>query len=132
MKDIIICVTISLVLIAIFPILLQLKSQVNNGAFNRLINIKHFSFFFRAPGGMSVSREGLALPIFISQLLGYILALILGMLNLLCCFISQNLFKMMAIVTCGIMVIEVVCLVIFDVILLRISHPTQYYKRNKH
>ena len=103
---------------------------MNNGAFNKLIKIKHFTFLFRAPGCISVSKEGIALPIFISQLLGYVFSLLLGILNVLCYFILPKLFETMVFVTCFILIIEVVSLVIFDMILLRLSHSKQYFKRD--
>ena len=129
MKDIIICNILLLVLIPVFPIVVQLKSQVNNGAF-KLIQIKHLSFLFRAPNGMSVTIEGIALPIFVSQLLGYILFVILTTLNLFCYFISEKTFFIMAGITCLLFVIEAVVLVIFDIILLRLSRSKQYFKRD--
>ena len=131
MKDLIICTIFFLIAIPILPNLLQLKSEVNNSAFNRLIKIKHFSFLFRAPNGMSVSKDGIATPIFISQLLGYILFVILATLNLLCYFISEKAFFIMVVITCLLFVIEAVVLVIFDIILLRLSRSKQYFKRNK-
>ncbi len=120
MKDLIICTIFFLIAIPILPNLLQLKSEVNNSAF-RLIKIKHLSFLFRAPNGMSVSKDGIATPIFVSQLLGYILFLILTTLNLLCYFISEKIFFIMVGITCLLFVIEAVVLVIFDIILLRLS-----------
>ena len=131
MKDLIICTIFFLIVIPILPNLLQLKSEVNNSAFNRLIKIKHFSFLFRAPNGMSVSKDGIATPIFISQLVGYILFVILATLNLLCYFISEKAFFIMVVITCLLFVIEAVVLVIFDIILLRLSRSKQYFKRNK-
>jgi hypothetical protein len=131
MKDLIICTIGNLILIAFFPVLAQWKSEVNNGAFNKLIKIKRFSFLFRAPGGISVSKEGVALPIFVSQLLGYVFALILGIVNLLCYLINLLMFKKIMFVTCLILLIEMVSLVIFDMILLKLSRSKQYFKRDK-
>lgn len=130
MKDLIICTIFFLIAIPILPNLLQLKSEVNNSAF-RLIKIKHLSFLFRAPNGMSVSKDGIAAPILISQLLGYILFVILTTLNLLCYFISEKTFFIMVGITCLLFVIEAVVLVIFDIILLRLSRSKQYFKRDK-
>ena len=92
MKDLIICTIFFLIAIPILPNLLQLKSEVNNSAFSRLVKIKRFSFLFRAPNGMSASKDGIATPIFVSQLLGYILFVILTTLNLFCYFISEKTF----------------------------------------
>ena len=130
MKELI-CTIVIVIEMAVFPVLAQLKSQTNNGAFNKLIKINRFSFLFRAPGGISVSKEGLALPIFISQLLGYVLSGVFVILNLLCYFISRKAFVIMMCVTCLVFVVEVVGLVIFDMILLRLSRSKQYFKRNK-
>ena len=130
MKDIIICNILSLVLIPVLPIVSQLKSQVNNGAF-KLIQIKHLSFLFRAPNGMSVTIEGIALPIFISQLIGYLLFFLLGVLDLLLYFMSPALFTTMTFIICLIMVAEWICLVVFDMVLLRLSRSKQYFKRDK-
>ena len=130
MKDIIICNILSLVLIPVLPIVSQLKSQVNNGAF-KLIQIKHLSFLFRAPNGMSVTIEGIALPIFISQLIGYLLFFLLGILDLLLYFMSPSLFTTMTFIICLIMVAEWICLVVFDMVLLRLSRSKQYFKRDK-
>lgn len=131
MKDLIICTIFFLIAIPILPNLLQLKSEVNNSAFSRLVKIKRFSFLFRAPNGMSVSKDGIATPIFVSQLLGYILFVILTTLNLFCYFISEKTFFIMAGITCLLFVIEAVVLVIFDIILLRLSRSKQYFKRDK-
>ena len=130
MKDLIICTIFFLIAIPILPNLLQLKSEVNNSAF-RLVKIKRFSFLFRAPNGMSVSKDGIATPIFVSQLLGYILFVILTTLNLFCYFISEKTFFIIASITCLLFVIEAVVLVIFDIILLRSSRSKQYFKRDK-
>ena len=130
MKDIIICNILSLVLIPVLPIVSQLKSQVNNGAF-KLIQIKHLSFLFRAPNGMSVTIEGIALPIFISQLIGYLLFFLLGILDLLLYFMLPSLFTTMTFIICLIMVAEWICLVVFDMVLLRLSRSKQYFKRDK-
>ena len=130
MKDLIICTIFFLIAIPILPNLLQLKSEVNNSAF-RLVKIKRFSFLFRAPNGMSVSKDGIATPIFVSQLLGYILFVILTTLNLFCYFISEKTFFIIASITCLLFVIEAVVLVIFDIILLRLSRSKQYFKRDK-
>ncbi len=130
MKDIIICNILSLVLIPVWPIVSQLKSQVNNGAF-KLIQIKHLSFLFRAPNGMSVTIEGLALPIFISQLIGYLLFFLLGILDLLLYFMLPSLFTTMTFIICLIMVAEWICLTVFNMVLLRLSRSKQYFKRDK-
>ena len=130
MKDIIICNILSLVLIPVWPIVSQLKSQVNNGAF-KLIQIKHLSFLFRAPNGMSVTIEGIALPIFISQLIGYLLFFLLGILDLLLYFMLPSLFTTMTFIICLIMAAEWICLVVFDMVLLRLSRSKQYFKRDK-
>lgn len=130
MKDIIICNILSLVLIPVFPIVTQLKSQVNNGAF-RIIQIKHLSFLFLAPNGMSVTIEGIALPIFISQLIGYLLFIILGVLDLLLYFMSPTLFTIMTFVMGFILLTEMVSLVIFDIVLLKLSRSKQDFKRDK-
>ena len=129
MKDIIICNILSLVLIPVFPIVVQLKSQVNNGAF-KLIQIKHLSFLFRAPNGMSVTIEGIALPIFISQLIGYLLFILLGGLDLLLYFMSKPLFTIMTFVMGLILLTEMVSLAVFDFVLLKLSRSKQYFKRD--
>ena len=120
MKDMIICNILSLVLIPVFPIVAQLKSQVNNGAF-KLIQIKHLSFLFRAPNGISVTIEGIALPIFISQLIGYLLFFLLGVLDLLLYFMSPALFTTMTFVIGLILLTEMITLVVFDMVLLKLS-----------
>lgn len=130
MKDIIICNILSLVLIPVWPIVSQLKSQVNNGAF-KLIQIKHLSFLFRAPNGISVTIEGIALPIFISQLIGYLLFFLLGILDLLLYFMLPSLFTTMTFIICLIMVAEWICLTVFNMVLLRLSRSKQYFKRDK-
>ena len=130
MKDIIICNILSLVLIPVFPIVSQLKSQVNNGAF-KLIQIKHLSFLFRAPNGMSVTIEGIALPIFISQLIGYLLFFLLGILDLLLYFMSPTLFTIMTFITGIILLTEMISLAVFDMVLLRLSRSKPYFKRDK-
>ena len=130
MKDIIICNILSLVLITVLPIVSQLKSQVNNGAF-KLIQIKHLSFLFRAPNGMSVTIEGIALPIFISQLIGYLLFFLLGILDLLLYFMSPLLFTTMTFIICLIMGAEWIYLAVFNMVLLRLSRSKQYFKRDK-
>ena len=130
MKDLIIGAIFFLIAIPILPNLLQLKSEVNNSAFG-LIKIKHLSFLFRAPNGMSVSKDGIATPIFVSQLLGYFLFVILTTLNLLCYFISEKAFFIMVGITCLLFVVEAVVLVIFDIILLRLSRSKQYFKQDK-
>jgi hypothetical protein len=119
-----------LVLIPVFPIVAQLKSQVNNGAF-KLIQIKHLSFLFRAPNGTSVTIEGIALPIFISQLIGYILFCLLGILDLLLYFMSPTLFTIMTFVIGLILFAEMISLAVFDMVLLKLSRSKQYFKRNK-
>ena len=130
MKDIIICNILSLILIPVLPIMSQLKSQVNNGAF-KLIQIKHLSFLFRAPNGMSVTIEGIALPIFISQLIGYFLFFLLGVLDLLLYFMSPTLFTTMTFIICLILCAEWICLAVFDMVLLKLSRSKQYFKRDK-
>ena len=130
MKDLIICNIGVLIAIPVLPILVQLNSQVNNAAF-KLIQIKHLSFLFRAPNGMSVTIEGIALPIFISQLIGYLLFFLLGLLNLLLYFMSPTLFKIMTFVTGIILLTEIISLAVFDMVLLRLSRSKQYFSRNK-
>lgn len=130
MKNIIICNILSLVLIPVWPIVSQLKSEVNNGAF-KLIQIKHLSFLFRAPNGMSVTIEGIALPIFISQLIGYLLFFLLGILDLLLYFMSPPLFTTMTFIICLIMGVEWICLAVFNMVLLKLSRSKQYFKRDK-
>ena len=130
MKDIIICNILSLVLIPIFPIVSQLKSQVNNGAFKR-IQIKHLSFLFRAPNGMSATIEGVALPIFISQLIGYFLFFLLGLLDLLLYFMSPSLFTIMTFVIGLVLWTEMITLALFNMVLLKLSRSKQYFKRDK-
>lgn len=130
MKDIIMCNILSLVLIPVLPIVAQLKSRVNNGAF-KLIQIKHLSFLFRAPNGMSVTIEGIALPIFISQLIGYLLFFLLGLLDLLLYFMSPAIFTIMTFVIGLILLTEMIILVVFDMVLLKLSRSKQYFKRDK-
>lgn len=131
MKDLVICTIGFLVAIPVLPNLIQLKSEINNGAFEKLIKPKHLSFLFVAPGGYPSSKEGVAFPIFISQLLGYILFGILTPLNLLCYFISEKVFFTMGKITFVVFIVETVGLVIFYIILLRLSRSKQYFKRDK-
>ena len=67
--QLIIAIIFEMFVMAFWPIMVQFKSEINNAAFDKLIKLKHFSFMFRAPNGEPMSREGVALPIFISQVL---------------------------------------------------------------
>ena len=116
--------------IALFPVLGQFKSEINNWAFKQ-IKIKHFAFLFRAPGGLSVSKEGIALPIFISQLVGYAFALVLAVLNVVFFFVSKAAFLRMALITLFVLAVEAITLIIFEIMLTRLSHSKQYFKRDK-
>lgn len=119
------------VVIGLLPVMIQFKSQVNNGAFNKLIKIKRFSFLFSAPGQDPVSKIGVALPIFISQLLGYVLLVVFTTLNILFYFISEEMFITMMTITIYVLGGEAIILVIFNTILLLLSRPKEYFKRHK-
>jgi len=107
-------------LMALAPVGMQFKSEVNNGAF-RLIKIKKFAFMFRAPNGISVSKEGVAVPLFVVQVAGYLIAILSIPLNILLLVLLENPMKAMAIVTATILGAEILFLIVFTVIVGRIS-----------
>ncbi len=131
-KDEIIClcgIVFSVILMFFFPVFSQIKSEVNNGAFNKLIKIKKMAFMFRAPSGISVSKEGVALPLFIMQLMGYIISAISIILNAVMLIWIKVPIRTMAIVTFSIMGAEILVMTIVTIILETISHPKKRSKR---
>ena len=86
---------------------------------------------FHAPSGLSVSKEGIALPIFISQLAGYAFALVLAVLNVVFYFISKAAFLRMALITLFVLSVAAITLIIFEIILKRFSRYKHYFKLNK-
>ena len=131
MKNIIIPTLMFIIGMAIVPVGAQYNSEVNNGAFNKLVKIKYLSFMFSAPGRVSVTKEGVALPLFIMQLMGYVLSFIFFILNLLFYFISETLFLKMTIITVIAFFTEIITCVIIMMVLTRLSRSKQYFKRDK-
>lgn len=135
METMIISNIVLLVAIPVLPVIVAQNRRVNNSAFKR-VKLKHLAFLFCAPVITSVAKEGIALPIFISQLIGYFLFILLGILDLLLSLISPALFIIMSFVICITAVVELVSLAILDFVLLklsqsRISRSKQYFKRDK-
>jgi hypothetical protein len=117
-------------LMALIPPLSQLKSEVNSGAFKQ-IKIRKLAFMFRAPDGISVLKEGIALPLLIMQAVGYLLAFASILLNILFLVLLEEPIPIMVLVTMSVFVAEVLFVIIFTEILKWISHPRKKSKTNK-
>ena len=116
-------------LMALIPPFSQFKSGVNNGAF-RQIRVKKFAFMFRAPDGISVSKEGVALPLFILQVVGYVIAVLSIILNILLIVLLQEAIVTMLIATLAIFTAEVIGVIVTIVVLTKISHVKKKDKNN--
>ena len=117
----IIAVVYLLFICAACPPFSQYKSGIINDAFKKRIKINRLRFFFRAPCGASVSKEGVALPSFVFQVVGYILCFALAVLNLICAIKSEKTFFLMVIITFFIVTTELIVLCLFNGILSMIS-----------
>lgn len=115
-----ICLTLFIFFIAALPVFSQFKSGVNNGAFS-CKKIKKFRFLFRAPDGIPVS-EGLAIPLYIMQIIGYLLSLLTLITDILLLCLLQNSLEIAFIVTLSILGLEILYVVITQLILIKISH----------
>ena len=93
----------------------QYKSMITNEAFKKRIKIKSFlRHLFRAPNGASVKKDGIAPPSFAFQVFGYVLCLILTVLNVIFSVRSESAFRTMVTVTFFIVLGELVALCIWD------------------
>lgn len=93
----------------------QYKSMITNEAFKKRIKIKSFlRHLFRAPNGASVKKDGIAPPSFAFQVFGYVLCLILTVLNVIFAVRSESAFRTMVTVTIFIVLGELVALAVWD------------------
>lgn len=109
-----IAVIFFIMLMALIPPFAQFKitDVVNAGAF-KSIRIKKLAFMFRSPGGASVSKDGIPTPMLIVQIVGYVVALLSMILNILLLIFLEEPLKIMATTTIFILVSEVILLIIF-------------------
>lgn len=119
-----------IMLMALIPPFSQFKSMVNNGAF-RQIKVKKLSFMFRAPQGISVSKEGVALPVFIIQVIGYVTALLCAITDIILFVLLESPLVIIVIVTIATLVTEVIAVIIFELVLCRISHSRKVRNNKK-
>lgn len=109
-----IAVVFFIFLMALIPPFAQFKitDVVNGGAF-KSIKIKRLAFMFRAPGGASVSKDGVPVPMLVVQIAGYVIALLSIITNILLLIILKEPLKIMATTTLFILAAEVIILIIF-------------------
>ena len=99
----------------------QSASRIINDAFDKRIKLNFLRFFFRAPGGASVSKEGIAFPCFVIQVVGYILCFVLTIINVVFAFCFESRFGLIVNITIVIVFVELVFLALFNFVLSKIS-----------
>ena len=99
----------------------QFASRIINDAFDKRIKLNFLRFFFRAPGGASVSKEGIAFPCFVVQVVGYIICFVLTIINVVIAFCFESRFRLMVMATLWIVIVELIILLVFNFILSKIS-----------
>lgn len=108
------------VLMALIPVSMQFKiyDTVNNSDF-KVIRIRKFAFLFRAPAGISVSKEGVAIPLFVLQIVGYVTAILNSIISIVLFIVLDNPYKLIAGVSIAVFTTQC-CLTVLAVVILGI------------
>ena len=108
------CLLLAMV-IAILPPFRQVVPGINNDAF-RKIYPKQWSFLFRIPAG-EVKKEGIALPLFVEQLVWYVVALCTAVTAVLLLINFPEILWLAPVVCVGVLISEIVEMAISTAVL---------------
>ena len=98
-------------LMAFLPVIRQYKSGILNEAFKR-IKIKKLAFLFRAPSGASVSKDGIAIPVFVEQIIGYVLSVLTLITDLILLIVLEDPTFIIPVASIGIFFAELLFILI--------------------
>ena len=108
------CLLLAMV-IAILPPFRQVIPGINNNAF-RKIYPKKWSFLFRIPAG-EVKKDGIALPLFVEQLVWYVVAIGTAVAAVLLLLNFAEILWLAPVVCAGVLILEIVEMAISTAVL---------------